>query len=184
MEGGYIAGPRLFISGRPLSQIGGHRDCRRRTDERMSCSCGDALGFSLRIADGVDGVRRAAREELRKGANQLKVMVSGGVASPNEPLEGGQYSTEELPGDRRGDRRARRFEDRLRRANAPHPRGARAVGCRGVPRAARDAEAGSSTAGGSARDRGLKARGRAAWLRHRPARDCARGAEPGISAAQ
>lgn len=96
VDQGWIAGPRLFISGRPLSQTGGHGDFRRRTDERQGCGCGDALGFVARIADGVDQVRLAARDELRKGADQLKVMVSGGVASPLDPLESRQYSAEEL----------------------------------------------------------------------------------------
>lgn len=96
VDQGWIAGPRLFISGRPLSQTGGHGDFRRRTDERQGCGCGEALGFVTRIADGVDQVRLAARDELRKGADQLKVMVSGGVASPHDPLESRQYCAEEL----------------------------------------------------------------------------------------
>lgn len=96
VEQGWFAGPRLFISGRPLSQTGGHGDFRRRSDDGQSCGCGDALGHVARVADGVDQVRHAARDELRKGADQLKVMVSGGVASPNDPLEGRQYSTDEL----------------------------------------------------------------------------------------
>ena len=96
VDQGWIAGPRLFISGRPLSQTGGHGDFRRRTDERQGCGCAEALGFVARIADGVDQVRLAARDELRKGADQLKVMVSGGVASPHDPLESRQYCAEEL----------------------------------------------------------------------------------------
>ena len=96
IETGHIAGPRLFISGRALSQTGGHGDFRRRTDDSIPCSCGNALHFTTRIADGVDQVRHAARDELRRGADQIKVMVSGGVASPNDPLENCQYSAEEL----------------------------------------------------------------------------------------
>ena len=96
VRSGHIAGPRLFISGRALSQTGGHGDFRRRTDDSVPCSCGNALHFTTRIADGVDQVRQAARDELRRGADQIKVMVSGGVASPNDPLENCQYSAGEL----------------------------------------------------------------------------------------
>jgi len=96
VEDGFIRGPRLFISGRPLSQTGGHGDFRRRTDDSEACGCAGALGVVSRIADGVDEVRRATRDELRKGSDQIKVMVSGGVSSPNDPLENCQYSTAEL----------------------------------------------------------------------------------------
>ena len=49
-----------------------------------------------RIADGVDECRRAARDELRKGAHQIKIMAGGGVASPNDPIQNTQYSVEEI----------------------------------------------------------------------------------------
>ena len=45
------------------------------------------MAFTLGIADGVDEVRRAAREQLRQGVDHIKIMVSGGVASPYDPLE-------------------------------------------------------------------------------------------------
>ena len=96
VERGLIAGPRLFISGRPLSQTGGHGDFRRRDDESTACSCASALHLNFRVADGVPEVRKAARQELRRGANQIKVMISGGVASPHDPLHNCQYSSEEL----------------------------------------------------------------------------------------
>ena len=48
------------------------------------------------VADGVGEVRRAVREELRNGAHQIKIMAGGGIASPNDPLDGLQYSVEEL----------------------------------------------------------------------------------------
>lgn len=93
---GHIAGPRLFISGRALSQTGGHGDFRRRTDDSVMCSCSSALHLTSRIADGVDQVRHAVRDELRKGANQIKIMVSGGVSSPHDSLEGSQFSMAEI----------------------------------------------------------------------------------------
>ena len=96
VESGLMVGPRLFISGQALSQTGGHGDFRRRTQSFEPCACGNALTNLTRIADGVPEVRRAARDELRKGANQIKVMVSGGVLSPNDPIDNKQYSAEEL----------------------------------------------------------------------------------------
>ena len=96
VEDGLIPGPRLFISGRAISQTGGHGDFRRRTDDSIVCSCSSALHLTSRIADGVDQVRHAVRDELRKGANQIKIMVSGGVSSPHDPLEGCQFSTAEM----------------------------------------------------------------------------------------
>ncbi len=96
VDEGLIAGPRLFISGRALSQTGGHGDFRRRTDDSVVCSCGSALHLTSRIADGVDQVRHAVRDELRKGADQIKIMVSGGVSSPFDSLEGSQFSMSEI----------------------------------------------------------------------------------------
>ena len=97
VESGLLPGPRLFVSGRALSQTGGHGDFRRRTQGFVEpCACGNTLANLTRIADGVTEVRRAARDELRKGANQIKVMVSGGVLSPNDPIDNKQYSAEEL----------------------------------------------------------------------------------------
>jgi imidazolonepropionase-like amidohydrolase len=48
------------------------------------------------VADGVPAVRKAAREELRRGATQVKIMASGGVASPSDPIWNLQYSPEEM----------------------------------------------------------------------------------------
>jgi len=96
VEDDEIIGPRLFIAGRALSQTGGHGDFRSKTDMGFACSCSHALAYTSRIADGVDDVRKAVREELRQGADQIKIMVSGGVSSPNDPLECDQYSSEEI----------------------------------------------------------------------------------------
>jgi imidazolonepropionase-like amidohydrolase len=48
------------------------------------------------IADGPDEVRKATREQMRQGADQIKLMVSGGVASPYDPLESLQFTEEEI----------------------------------------------------------------------------------------
>jgi imidazolonepropionase-like amidohydrolase len=49
-----------------------------------------------RICDGVAGVRAAARDEIRRGAHHLKVMISGGCASPTDRIDSLQFSDEEL----------------------------------------------------------------------------------------
>lgn len=94
---GLFAGPRLFIAGRTLSQTGGHGDFRSRTDSNSEqCSCSTALGMLSQIVDGVPEVLRAAREELRKGSDHIKLMISGGVSSPHDPLESLQFTEEEI----------------------------------------------------------------------------------------
>jgi imidazolonepropionase-like amidohydrolase len=94
---GLIRGPRVWIAGRALSQTGGHGDFRRRTQAHPEpCGCSSGAALTSRLADGVSAVRHAAREELRQGANQIKAMVSGGVASPYDPIANIQYSEEEL----------------------------------------------------------------------------------------
>ncbi len=96
VEVGLIRGPRLFFSGRALSQTGGHGDFRPRNDESALCACQiHSTGFS-HVADGVPAVRKAAREELKRGATQIKIMASGGVASPTDPVWNVQYSAEEM----------------------------------------------------------------------------------------
>jgi imidazolonepropionase-like amidohydrolase len=95
VDRGLAAGPRIFYAGRTLSQTGGHGDHRPRSEE-PGCACRiHTTGFS-HVADGVAAVRRAAREELRRGARQIKIMASGGVASPSDPIDVVQYSEEEM----------------------------------------------------------------------------------------
>ena len=79
-----------------LSQTGGHGDTRPRTQSVVACACCEG-GINLsRIADGVAECRRAARDELRKGATQIKILASGGVASPYDPIWNLQYSEAEV----------------------------------------------------------------------------------------
>ena len=94
---GLFEGPRLFIAGFPVSQTGGHADMRPKgmRNREMYCTCA-GLGLIGAIADGVGEVRRAVREQVRNGANQIKIMAGGGISSPSDPLEGTQFSLEEL----------------------------------------------------------------------------------------
>ena len=96
VQQGVVAGPRLLVSGHPLSQTGGHGDVRQRAEQGDVVGCGAQVGLACRLADGPDEVRRAVREELRRGVDQIKVMASGGVMSPTDPLEATQYSAEEI----------------------------------------------------------------------------------------
>ena len=91
-----IQGPRIFSSGRALSQTGGHGDFRARTDILEPCACSQKVGSIARVVDGVDNLRVAVREEMLKGANQIKIMASGGVASPNDPIHFLGYSEDEV----------------------------------------------------------------------------------------
>ncbi|WP_245926656.1 metal-dependent hydrolase family protein [Breoghania corrubedonensis] len=96
VDEGLIAGPRLFIAGRAIGPTGGHSDSRRRTDIGTRCPCCDALAFSMAVADGQSGVRKTVREEMRQGCDHVKIMMSGGVASPFDPLDSLQFSVGEV----------------------------------------------------------------------------------------
>lgn len=91
---GLLEGPKIHFCGHALSQTGGHGDMRLpgenyQPNSRHGCGIG-------RVADGVDAVRAAARDELRKGAHHIKIMASGGVSSPTDRIDSTQYSIEEL----------------------------------------------------------------------------------------
>ncbi|MFM9927381.1 amidohydrolase family protein [Variovorax sp. H27-G14] len=99
VESGLAQGPRLFVSGRALSQTGGHGDMRARTDfldPNAPCPTCVRVGALARVVDGVDAVRRAVREELQMGADQIKIMASGGVASPTDPVGAFGYCEDEI----------------------------------------------------------------------------------------
>jgi imidazolonepropionase-like amidohydrolase len=91
-----VEGPRLLVSDRPLSQTGGHGDRRRATEAQSPEIFCPTAGMRSVVCDGVDEVRRAAREQLRLGADQIKVMASGGAMSPADELAATQYTLEEL----------------------------------------------------------------------------------------
>jgi imidazolonepropionase-like amidohydrolase len=94
---GLFEGPRLFIAGQPITQTGGHADMRPQgvRSREFACSCA-GLGLMGAIADGVGEVRRAVREQVRAGANQIKIMAGGGISSPTDPIDGTQFSLDEL----------------------------------------------------------------------------------------
>lgn len=95
VEHGYIKGPRVFYAGRALSMTGGHGDFRDPVNSLGACGCG-AEGRVSVIVDGKDAVRAAVREELRRGAHCIKLMLSGGVLSPTDPIWMDQFSDEEV----------------------------------------------------------------------------------------
>jgi len=91
IEGGLLRSPRYLYTGAALSQTGGHGDSRPPGIEL--CGCGAHLS---EVVDGVDALRRAARERFRQGAHAIKLMTSGGVVSPSDPIRNPQYSAEEI----------------------------------------------------------------------------------------
>jgi imidazolonepropionase-like amidohydrolase len=96
VDSGLIDGPRLVISGKALSQTGGHADARTRYDRREPSSFQHGLGSMGRICDGIDEIRKAAREEIKQGAHLIKIMANGGVASPNDPIHFLGFSRDEI----------------------------------------------------------------------------------------
>ncbi len=98
IEDGLVRAPRYLYAGKVLSMTGGHGDMRRVEEAPRygdMCSCGIFNSFA-KIADGVDEVLRATREELRQGAHCIKIMGSGGVASPTDPIWMNQYREDEI----------------------------------------------------------------------------------------
>jgi len=85
VEQGHLVGPRLFIAGQSIGPTGGHSDGRRRPDVDSGCACCNGLAFKSSVADGIDEVRKAAREQMRQGADHVKIMMSGGVGLALRP---------------------------------------------------------------------------------------------------
>jgi len=88
---GLIPSPRYFYTGPALSQTGGHGDAR---PNHLDICCNSS--HSVEVVDGVDNLRKAARDRFFKGAHAIKIMTSGGVISPNDPIRIPQYSAEEI----------------------------------------------------------------------------------------
>lgn len=94
IDQGLFNGPRFYFSGRAISQTGGHGDMRA-PDHDPLCPCQYCGVFAV-VADGPDEVRRAVREELRRGATQIKIFVSGGIISPSDPVWMNQMTDDEI----------------------------------------------------------------------------------------
>jgi imidazolonepropionase-like amidohydrolase len=93
---GLVIGPRLFIAGKALSQTGGHGDFRANYQgDELKC-CGGHSVYLSRVCNGVPECLNAARDELRQGADFIKIMCGGGVASPSDALDMVQFTAEEI----------------------------------------------------------------------------------------
>jgi imidazolonepropionase-like amidohydrolase len=99
IDEGVMVGPRIYPSGAFISQTSGHGDFRFLFE--LPRAIGGPLSHSevegiAAIADSPDEVRLRAREQLRQGATQIKLMAGGGVSSPYNPLESIQYTEPEI----------------------------------------------------------------------------------------
>jgi imidazolonepropionase-like amidohydrolase len=99
IDEGIMIGPRIYPSGAVISQTSGHGDFRFSFElPRMPggpLSHSEVMGLAA-IADSPDEVRLRAREQLRQGASQIKLMAGGGVASPYNPIESTQFTEAEI----------------------------------------------------------------------------------------
>ena len=94
---GMVKGPRIFPSGAPISQTGGHGDFGFPTDvPRNGDNSYLAKTGMTAIADGVDQVLLRTREQLRQGASQIKLLAGGGIISMYDPIDVSQYSEAEI----------------------------------------------------------------------------------------
>lgn len=99
IDEGIVAGPRIFPSGAIISVTSGHGDFRQANELPRVVgapqSRQEQTGASM-IADSPDEVRVRVREQLLKGASQIKLTAGGGVASPNSPLDVSTFTEPEL----------------------------------------------------------------------------------------
>jgi imidazolonepropionase-like amidohydrolase len=96
IDAGLIPGPRLFPSGPALCQSGGHGDLGPAFLPHHHDPGVPGLAQTSIVCDGPDGVRLAARTAFRRGATQLKVIISGGVVSLTDRIEDSQFTVQEL----------------------------------------------------------------------------------------
>lgn len=96
VQNGLILGPRMQISVNALTITGGHGDKLTKSGITMPSFIEDYPGLPTGICDGVEEVRKKAREMLRAGADVIKVHATGGVTSPTDHPDFTQFSIEEL----------------------------------------------------------------------------------------
>ncbi|WAS91721.1 metal-dependent hydrolase family protein [Nannocystis punicea] len=99
IDEGLLPGPRIYPSGAMITVTSGHGDFRQRSELPRSLggppSRIEQIGGSA-IADSPDEVRLRVREQLMKGATQIKLTAGGGVASPFSPLDVSTFTQDEL----------------------------------------------------------------------------------------
>jgi imidazolonepropionase-like amidohydrolase len=99
IDEGTLAGPRIFPSGAIITVTSGHGDFRQPFELPRVLgspqSRGEQTGAAM-IADSPDEVRVRVREQLLRGATQIKLTAGGGVASPNSPLDATTFTEAEL----------------------------------------------------------------------------------------
>ncbi len=91
---GKVEGPEIIYGGKALTATGGHGDYRSAGQYYEDPSYW--VPRISRLADGVDKLRLAVRDEVRKGAHHIKIMANGGVASPTDRITSDQYSEQEI----------------------------------------------------------------------------------------
>lgn len=96
IRSGACGGPRIIQAGRVLSQTGGHGDLRPADEQPPGCGCAIHTDHFSMVVDGADACRKAARHVLREGSDFIKIMSSGGVASPTDPFDSIQFTAEEV----------------------------------------------------------------------------------------
>lgn len=99
IDEGIVAGPRIYPSGAIVTVTSGHGDFRQPSElPRVigaPLSRQEQTGAAM-VADSPDEVRVRVREQLLKGASQIKLTAGGGVASPNSPLDASTFTEAEL----------------------------------------------------------------------------------------
>jgi imidazolonepropionase-like amidohydrolase len=93
IDQGLFPGPRVRIAVSALSQTGGHGDSTMPNGANVRPTNSEMPNT---VVDGIEGVRRASREVLRAGADQIKVHTSGGVMSPNDEPGATGFSPDEI----------------------------------------------------------------------------------------
>ena len=95
LQDGLIAGPRMQISIRMLSQTGGHGD-EWLPSGALAAMFVDYPGSPPALVDGPEEMRRKVRELIRNGADVIKVATSGGVLSPRDDPRHAHFRMDEL----------------------------------------------------------------------------------------
>ena len=99
IDSSILVGPRIFPSGHMISQTAGHADFSMVYEDSVGCACCNPHAVQIgvaRVANGVDAVTIATRDNLKQGATQIKLTAGGGAASLYDPLDVTEFFEEEM----------------------------------------------------------------------------------------